>query len=289
MSDSSDSNLMDVLFVIDATGSMASALKAAHDRAASIASDLRREHPDVDFRFGSVCYRDPIDSHGDVHQVCDFTHNIDDLVAFLATVPASGGGDGPEDWVGALKLSLDGVKWRWGQKTMIFIADAPAHGQQFCGHQNHEEETAKLPPLIERVARAGIFVQGLDLNSGAQLSFTEFKRIYDAAGGPSFTHEPFSVGYGAAREPPPRRLDVLGRDVDAADYPKDFPSDEDYDEDEDARGLPRRRNRAPVIDDTVVVIVTEARSSEDRPEGIGDRFLRAVSDVVSRARTAGRE
>jgi hypothetical protein len=99
MKDSCGSDFMDVLFVIDATGSMSGALKAAHDRAASIASDLRREHPEVDFQFGSVCYRDPIDSRGDIHQVCDFTHNIDDLVKFLATVRASGGGDDPEDWV----------------------------------------------------------------------------------------------------------------------------------------------------------------------------------------------
>jgi hypothetical protein len=274
-------DLMDVLFLIDATGSMSGALKAAHDRAASMASDLRRQHSDIDFRFGSVCYRDPIDSRGDVHDVCDFTNDIDNLVRFFAGVHASGGGDGPEDWVGALKLSLDRVRWRDGQKTLILIADAPAHGSQFCGHQNHEEEGPKLPPLIKRVAQAGIVVQGLDLNSGASLSFTEFKRIYDSSGGPSCSHEPFNVGYRGS-EPPPRRLDVLGRDVDASEYPKDFPSDEDYDEDDDARGLPRRRNRAPVIDDTAIVIVSEARSSTS--EDLGDRFERAAAEVVARAR-----
>jgi hypothetical protein len=285
MTDACDStsapDLMDVLFVIDATGSMSGAIKGAHDRAASMASDLRRQHPDIDFRFGSVCYRDPIDSRGDVHQVCDFTSDIDSLVRFFSGVSASGGGDDPEDWVGAFKLSLDGVHWRNGQKTMIMIADAPAHGRQFCGDQNHEEEAPKLPPLIQRIAQAGIVVQGLDLNSGATLSFTEFKRLYDAAGGSSFSHEPFNVGYRAC-EPAPRRLDVLGRDIDTPEYPKDFPSDEDYDEDDDARGLPRRRNRAPVIDDTAIVIVSEARSSTS--EDIGDRFVRAATEVVARAR-----
>jgi hypothetical protein len=275
---------MDVLFVIDATGSMASAIKAAHDRAASIAGDLRREHPDVDFRFGSVCYRDPIDSPGDTHQVCDFTSDIDRLVQFLSGVHASGGGDGPEDWVGALKLSLDSVKWRSGQKTLIFIADAPAHGRQFCGHVNHEEEAPKLLPLIERVASEQIYVQGLDLNGGACLAFQEFKRIYDAAGGPRCTYEQFSIGYSSTYEPPPKRLDVLGRDVDTPDYPKDFSSDDNYDEDDDTRGLPRRRNAAPVIDDTAIVITTEARSSE----GMEERLSRAAADVVARARMARR-
>jgi hypothetical protein len=170
---------------------------------------------------------------------------------------------------------------------MIFIADAPAHGRQFCGHTNHEEESAKLPPLFVRVAQAGILVQGLDLNAGADLSFKEFKRIYEEAGGPSFTHEKFSVGYSHSYSPPPRRLDVLGRDVDSADYPKDFESDEDYDEDEDTRGLPRRRNRAPVIDDTAVVIST-APGEAPRPDGMEERLSRAVADIIARARGMGR-
>jgi hypothetical protein len=169
---------------------------------------------------------------------------------------------------------------------MIFIADAPAHGRQFCGHQNHENEAPKLVPLIVRVAKAQIFVQGLDLDAGAALSFQEFKRIYEEAGGPSFTHEQFSVGYRQAYSPAPRRLDVLGRDVDAADYPKDFASDEDYDEDEDTRGLPRRRNRAPVIDDTAVVISSAPREA-GHPEGMEERLSRAVADIISRARGMG--
>jgi hypothetical protein len=51
--------------------------------------------------------------------------------------------------------------------------------------------------------------------------------FYDAAGGPSFSFMNFlSVGHSSAYEPPPRRLDGLGRDIDEADYPKDFASDE---------------------------------------------------------------
>jgi hypothetical protein len=277
--EASDSGLlMDVLFVIDATGSMSGALRAAHDRAASIASDLHREHPTIDFRFGSVCYRDPVDSRRDVHEVCDFTPDIGRLAHFLSGVRATGGGDVPEDWVGALRLSLTGVTWRGGRKTLIWIADAPAHGRRFCGSLNHEEESPKLPPLIVEVAKAQIHVQGLSLQGGANATFTEFKTIYDAAEGPGCTFEQFSVGYQAAA--PAKRVDVLGRDVDDANYPKDFPSDEDYDSDDDTRGLPPRRNRPPVIDDTTYVLAEMAR---DGPDDMGSRISRGAAAVVARA------
>jgi hypothetical protein len=271
--------IMDVLFVIDATGSMSSAIRAAHDRAASIAADLRRDHPDVDFWFGSVCYRDPIDSHCDFHQVCDFTPHIDRLVSFFTTVQANGGGDGPEDWVGALNLSLTAVHWREGRKTLIWIADAPAHGRRFCGMTNHDDETAKLPPLIVQLARSQIHVQGLNLGGGATTTFVEFKKIYDEAGGPSCTYEQFSVGYRAA--PPPTRVDALGRDIDAADFPKDYPSDEDYDSDEDSHGMAPRKNRPPVIDETsyAVSIVEREGGSDD----VGSGISRTTAAAVSRA------
>jgi hypothetical protein len=84
--------------------------------------------------------------------------DIDCLVAFLATVRATGSGDGPEDWVGAYGVALSEMRWRGGAKTVVHITDAPAHGARYCGHPNHEEEAPKLAPLIERVTRDGILV-----------------------------------------------------------------------------------------------------------------------------------
>jgi hypothetical protein len=184
---------MDVVFLIDATGSMAATLKGAHDKAAEIAIDLRVRNPDVKFEFGSVCYRDPIDSHGDVHEVHQLSDNMDSLVEFLGTVQAQGGGDGPEDWVGAYDLALGRIAWRNGAKTIVHIADAPAHGARFCGYNNHEEESSKLKPLIKRVAQQGILVMALDLNGSATLSFNACKAMYDAAGGRKYTIESFVV------------------------------------------------------------------------------------------------
>jgi hypothetical protein len=185
--------LMDVVFVIDATGSMGPTINAAHNKASEIANTLRGKDPDVDFMFGSVCYRDPIDSHGDVHQIQQLDSDINHLVAFLSGIAPTGGGDSPEDWVGAYRLALDDIKWRDGAKAVVHIADAPAHGQKYCGYANHEDESEKLEPLLRELAKRQILVTCLDINEGASVSFAACKRIYEDAGGPQFTIEPLSL------------------------------------------------------------------------------------------------
>jgi hypothetical protein len=173
---------------------MSDTIKAAHDRATQMAKDLRASNPNVSFMFGSVCYRDPVDAPNDVHEVHPLDANMDNLVRFLGNVKASGGGDGPEDWAGAYSLALEKMHWRAGAKTIIHIADAPAHGREYCGATNHEEESPKLRPLIEAVARRGILLSCIDINYGAACSFSGCKDIYEAAGGCKFKIERFTFG-----------------------------------------------------------------------------------------------
>jgi hypothetical protein len=184
---------MDVVFLIDATGSMASTINAAHNKASEIANTLRGKNPGVDFKFGSVCYRDPIDSKQDTHEVHHLQSDINALVAFFSTIAANGGGDSPEDWVGAYSLALKQIDWRGGAKAIIHIADAPAHGQEYCGYENHEDESPKLAPLIQEVAKRGILLSCIDINEGASIAFQACQQIYDAAGGPKFSLEMLSL------------------------------------------------------------------------------------------------
>ena len=188
---------MDVLFVIDATGSMANTIQAAHDKAEDLAFDLQISNRTALFKFGCVCYRDPVDAPADVHQVFDFDEEIENLATFLEDVKASGGGDGPEDFVGALNESFNSLSWRDGKRAIIWIADAPAHGQRYCGAPNHQEEEPKLEPLVARLGKEHYYFVGLSLNGGADRTFSEMKAIYEANGGQSFKVESFSPDKGA--------------------------------------------------------------------------------------------
>jgi hypothetical protein len=181
--------MMDVLFLIDATGSMGHMIHAAHAKASDIANNLRSNNPNVDFQFGSVCYRDPIDSPQDIHEVHQLNPDINALVSFLSGIQAVGGGDTPEDWAGAYMLALEAIKWRKGAKTIIHIADAPAHGEHYSGFRTHEEESHKLAPLIRSVAEQGILISCIDINTGAARSFNACKEIYEQSGGRKFTVE----------------------------------------------------------------------------------------------------
>jgi hypothetical protein len=183
---------MDVVFVIDATGSMADTIQAAHDKACDLAFDLRRFNRTADFRFGSVCYRDPVDEEEEKHEVFDFTGNDEELADWLGKIEATGGGDTPEDFVGALEAVFTRLSWRPNSKrAVIWIADAPAHGRRFCEEINHQEEEAKLPPLVVRLARERVYVVGISLGGGADTTFTEMRSIYLENEGPSFVIESY--------------------------------------------------------------------------------------------------
>jgi hypothetical protein len=165
---------MDVVFLIDATGSMGATIRAAHDKATEMAVQIRVQSPDVHIIFGCVCYRDPVDSRQDVHQAHQLEEDIDAMVTFMASVHANGGGDGSDK-------VLHEIQWRDAAKAVVHIADAPAHGKRFCGMDNHNDQKALLPPFIEELAAKKIAVSCLNIGGGARLSYSEMKAIYDKA------------------------------------------------------------------------------------------------------------
>lgn len=129
---------IDVLFIIDATNSMKNTFKAVYDKAEDIAFDLQVSNRTFLFKYGCICYRDPVDVPSEVHQVFDFDEEIEYLAEFLESVKPSGSGDEPGDYVGALNEALNNLSWRdEGIRMIVWIANCPAHGQRFYGKLNH--------------------------------------------------------------------------------------------------------------------------------------------------------
>jgi Mg-chelatase subunit ChlD len=188
---------MDVVFAIDATGSMADTLKAAHDKASDLAFDLHRKNRTASFQYGCVCYRDPVDDSDDKHEFFDLNTQSEELTDFLQEIGPTGGGDTPEDFVGCINLIRSKMSWRpGGKRAIVWIADAPAHGELYCGEENHQEEESKLGPLVEALAREQYYFVGISLYGGADLSFARMREIYEASGGPSFTIDSFTPEQG---------------------------------------------------------------------------------------------
>ncbi|MCP4427774.1 MAG: VWA domain-containing protein [Chloroflexi bacterium] len=153
---------LDVLFLIDATGSMADEINQLKEniRAISAQIDALPSQPDV--RFGMVAYRDRGDAY--TARVFDFTPNVEDFAADLAWVTADGGGDYPEDLNEALSRAVHEPEWRVeGTVSLIFlVADAPPHLDY--GQQNHYAvemiEAAERGIKIYPIASSGLDSQG---------------------------------------------------------------------------------------------------------------------------------
>ncbi len=138
---------LDLMFVVDTTGSMGDELQYITTELEGIVSRVKGRFPDVAMRFGLVVYRDEGDEY--VVKTFDFTDSVETMREQLAAQSANGGGDYPEAVEQALGSAVD-RDWRGGEtaKLLFHIADAPPHDQ-------------KLEAMLERVKsfrRLGIHV-----------------------------------------------------------------------------------------------------------------------------------
>jgi hypothetical protein len=118
---------LDVLFLLDATGSMQEEIRQLQDNILSISAQIEALPGSPDVRFGLVHYRD----RGDMYetQTVDFTGSVRDFQRELDRVSADGGGDTPESMNAALHQAVNGVSWRVDDTVsiIILVADAPPH------------------------------------------------------------------------------------------------------------------------------------------------------------------
>jgi Mg-chelatase subunit ChlD len=118
---------LDVLFLVDATGSMADEIAKVQTTIFDVSAriDALPENPNV--RYGLVTYRDRGDSF--VTRSYDFTPDVRDFSRNLDTVRADGGGDYPESLNEGLHHALHSVEWRGPNsvKLIFLMADAPPH------------------------------------------------------------------------------------------------------------------------------------------------------------------
>ena len=181
---------LDVLFLIDATGSMADEINQLKEniRAISTRIDAMPSQPDV--RFGMVTYRDRGDQY--VTQVTDFTPEVEDFAEILNQVQANGGGDYPEDLNEALSQAIHQPEWRVEETvSLVFlVADAPPHldyGQQ-NDYASEILQAATRGIKIYPIASSGLDEQGEYIfRQLAQATGGRFIFLTYGEDGPGFT------------------------------------------------------------------------------------------------------
>ncbi len=120
--------VIEVVFVLDTTGSMGPLIEGAKRKIWSIATTLIDCSPDAEIRMGLVAYRDIGDDY--VTKTFDLTTDIQGLYADLLQLRARGGGDWPESVNEALFVGVTKMNWSRGREStriIFLVGDAPPH------------------------------------------------------------------------------------------------------------------------------------------------------------------
>jgi len=119
---------IDVVFAIDATGSMGDEIEVVKSKVSKMMQDIQAGTPQPEVRFGLVAYRDHQDSF--VTKAYPLTAAVSTIQTSLQQIEAGGGGDTPEAVGAGLDCAVDEMNWDMDPNTtrMIFlIGDAGPH------------------------------------------------------------------------------------------------------------------------------------------------------------------
>ena len=169
---------VDIVFVLDTTGSMGEEIERLRDTIDIINANLTSLKPRPALRFGLVLYRDLEDDY--VTEAHDLTSDLEAFRAILADVSADGGGDTPEELEVGLNDAVTKMAWNsTGLRLVFAITDAPA--QLFRPRGFNYASTARRA-ASEAIKLFGIGTGGLPLEGEYLLrqvaQFTRAKYIF---------------------------------------------------------------------------------------------------------------
>ncbi len=118
---------LDVLFLLDATGSMSDEIAQLKTTLLSISGRISDLPSQPDLRLGMVTYRDRGDEF--ITRVYDFTSDVSRFLDSIRGVSADGGQDNPESLNEALHDAVHEPDWRLRDaiRLVFLLADAPPH------------------------------------------------------------------------------------------------------------------------------------------------------------------
>lgn len=119
---------MDVVFVLDTTGSMSALIQTAKEKIWAVANEILRGKPRPRLRIGLVAYRDRRDAY--VTRTFALTADLDQVFRNLMGCKAEGGGDTSEHVNKALHDAVHAMAWteeKGAVKIIFLVGDAPPH------------------------------------------------------------------------------------------------------------------------------------------------------------------
>lgn len=172
-------DFLDLVFVVDTTGSMGDELAWLTQEIAQITRTAQSAAPGVDIRFGLVTYKAPADPY--VVKSYGFTRNVTQFTRWIGSETASGGAGGPEVVADALNTAVQ-LDWRRGkgERLMFQIGDEPPLAAKTDTYYRAAQTAAANGIQIFGVAASGVdpqleflMRQGSALSGGRYLFLTD--------------------------------------------------------------------------------------------------------------------
>lgn len=173
--------VIDVVFVLDTTGSMSGLIQTAKEKIWSIATTMASAQPTPEIRIGLVGFRDRGDQY--VTRVVDLSSDLDSVYAELMDFQADGGGDTPESVNKALYDAVHRMSWtQTGQayRAVFLVGDAPPH-------MDYQDE-AQYPEIVAAAKAKGIIFNTIQCGN-AEATAAEWQQIASLGNGTYFQVE----------------------------------------------------------------------------------------------------
>jgi len=151
---------VEVVFVLDTTGSMGGLLQGAKEKVWAIANTLATARPTPQVKMGLVGYRDRGDAY--VTKLTDLTDDLDAVYKDLMEFQADQGGDTPESVNQALHDAVHKIKWSNDATTyrvIYLVGDCPPHMDY--------KDDVKYPDTCKAAAAAGIVINTIQCGGQA--------------------------------------------------------------------------------------------------------------------------
>ena len=169
---------LDIVFVIDSTGSMSDEIREVKMHIRNIIEDLQNGTPPPDMLVGFVAYRDYQDEEDEyIYRMYLLTSDIDEALSNLDEIDASGGGDYKEVVTIGLDIAINEMNWRESDdnityddnqnpifsntstRRMIFlIGDAPPRTKPYQDPSGTEETPLDYNTNIEDAQQKNIII-----------------------------------------------------------------------------------------------------------------------------------
>jgi len=145
------SEKMDLVFMVDATGSMSAQIGNVKTEVVNMASKVSATNINLKLRTAAVFYRDAQDGDGG-NETIAFVDELSSFQTQVGRITAFGGGDGCEDVASGLRDVMR-LEWASPSRVLIHIADAPSHGERYNSgcNDHHPSGDHGIPTLLKTI------------------------------------------------------------------------------------------------------------------------------------------